>query len=332
LAVVTNITHEHLDYHGSFEAYRAAKARLFSALSETPTKPQGNPRLAVLNRDDASYDYLTAVIRSQNTPQISNHQSPISAVSYGLYPEASLRAEDILYTPSGLRFTAAGPDFQLPIESPLAGEFNVSNCLAALAATVMGLQVDEGAAREGIRALQSIPGRMERIHMGQDFQAVVDFAHTPNALQRALHAARQMASGRVIAVFGSAGLRDRAKRRMMAEASARLADLTILTAEDPRTEALDDILSEMAEGARSEGGVEGETFYRIPDRGDALRFAISQAEPGDLVIALGKGHEQSMCFGEVEVPWDDRRAVRAALAERLGVDGPEMPSLPTSRY
>jgi UDP-N-acetylmuramoyl-L-alanyl-D-glutamate--2,6-diaminopimelate ligase len=331
LGVVTNITHEHLDYHGSYEAYRAAKARLFSFLARTPPKSQGNPRLAVLNRDDSSYEYLSSLIHTINSSTTTNPHSTISILSYGMHSEANVRAKDVTYTPSGLRFEAVAAGFQLPIESSLSGEFNVSNCLAAVAAAVLGLGVEREAAREGIRALQGIPGRMERIDLSQDFLAIVDFAHTPNALQRALRAARQITTGRVIAVFGSAGLRDRLKRRMMAETSTDMADLTILTAEDPRTESLDEILAEMAQGALARGGIEGETFFRIPDRGEAIRFAIAQARPGDLVIALGKGHEQSMCFGEVEVPWDDRTAVRAAIAERVGVPGPEMPGLPTSK-
>jgi UDP-N-acetylmuramoyl-L-alanyl-D-glutamate--2,6-diaminopimelate ligase len=170
---------------------------------------------------------------------------------------------------------------------------------------------------------------MERIKMGQEFIAIVDFAHTPNALKNALTAARALTAGKVIAVFGSAGLRDKAKRRLMAEISAELADLIILTAEDPRTESLQFILSEMAEGLKTKNGVEGDTFWRIPDRGEAIRFAIELAEPGDLVIACGKGHEQSMCFGETEYAWDERIAMTAALSERLGIPGPEMPFLPT---
>jgi len=186
---------------------------------------------------------------------------------------------------------------------------------------------------------------MERIDMGQPFTAIVDFAHTPNALRRALETARQMLttplapstslrsaqdarSGRVIAVFGSAGLRDVEKRKMMAETSAALADRTVLTAEDPRTEPLDAILEMMAWGAKSKGGVEGQTFFRVPDRGEAIRLAVRLARPGDVVLACGKGHEQSMCFGTVEYPWDDRTAMRAALADLLGVPGPEMPRLP----
>jgi UDP-N-acetylmuramoyl-L-alanyl-D-glutamate--2,6-diaminopimelate ligase len=170
---------------------------------------------------------------------------------------------------------------------------------------------------------------MEVIDMGQDFTAIVDFAHTPNALKVAIEAVRPMTKGRVIAVFGSAGLRDREKRRLMADVSVRNADITILTAEDPRTESLDAILEEMAGAAATAGGVEGETFFRVPDRSEAIRMGVKMAQPGDIVIACGKGHEQSMCFGTIEYPWDDRTAMRAALGELLGCEAPPMPELPT---
>lgn len=160
---------------------------------------------------------------------------------------------------------------------------------------------------------------MERIDYGQNFTAIVDFAHTPNALKVALETVRQVTSGRVIAIFGSAGLRDREKRRMMAENAAQLADISIMTAEDPRTESLDAILAEMAKGMDNQGGIEGKTYWRIPDRREALRFAVNIAAANDLVIAFGKGHEQSMCFGDVEYAWDDRTALRAAITERLGI-------------
>ena len=133
----------------------------------------------------------------------------------------------------------------------------------------------------------------------------------------------------MISVFGSAGLRDKEKRRMMAETSIELADLTVLTAEDPRVESLDGILEEMAAGAISKGGREGETFWRVPDRGEAIKFAIRLAKEGDIVLSCGKGHEQSMCFGKTEYLWDDRTAIRSALAEFLGMDGPKMPYLPS---
>ncbi len=361
IGVVTNITHEHLDYHGSYEAYRAAKARLFQSLAETQVKPQGNPRLAVLNRDDSSYEYLSAIIRSA----IRHLQS---AISYGLGEGADVRAESIEYDSFGLRFMVKSDKIRVAINSNLVGAFNVSNCLAALAAAVAGLGIDPETAARGIAAFPGIPGRMERIELGQPFTAIVDFAHTPNALRVALETVREMLDisprrndpqrtgageregiltfakadktsrasllrgkkrGRIIAIFGSAGLRDREKRRMMAEVSAELADITVLTAEDPRTESLDDILEEMADGARSKGGVEAQTFWRVPDRGEAIRFGVQMAQPRDVVIACGKGHEQSMCFGVTEYPWDDRVAMRAALAELMGVEGPGMPFLPT---
>jgi UDP-N-acetylmuramoyl-L-alanyl-D-glutamate--2,6-diaminopimelate ligase len=316
IAVITNITHEHLDYHGSFEAYRSAKARLFIEMDATIPKPQGNPRTAVLNRDDSSFTYLSQL-------------STGSMISYGFHPDADIRPEQIKHGVDGIRFLVNGKGQQFPIHCPLIGDFNISNCLAAISATVYTLGVNPVAAQAGIEALQNVPGRMERINLGQDFTAIVDFAHTPNALQKALQSVRQLTHGRVIAVFGAAGLRDRQKRKMMAKASIELADRTVLTAEDPRTELLEDILSEMAIGATSIGGIEGEIFWRVPDRGEAIRFAISQARPGDVVIACGKGHEQSMCFGDIEYPWDDRTAMRAAISEHLSIPGPQMPYLPT---
>jgi UDP-N-acetylmuramoyl-L-alanyl-D-glutamate--2,6-diaminopimelate ligase len=316
IGVVTNITHEHLDYHGSYNAYREAKAILFKELSVTHVKAGGNPRLAVLNREDQSYDYLHG---ATEVPQ----------VTYGLQSGSDVYAEDVHHAPDGLHFTAVGPDFRTAVQSNLVGAFNVSNILAALTATVVGLNIDPEVAAEGVAALAAIPGRMESIQVGQDFLAVVDFAHTPNALRNALKAARGMTGGRVIAVFGSAGLRDRMKRRMMAEVSQELADVSILTAEDPRTESLENILQEMTVAAIEKGGVEGETFFRIPDRGEAIQRAVQMARQGDVVIACGKGHEQSMCFGETEYPWDDRAAMRAALTQMLGHTGPPMPYLPT---
>lgn len=317
IAVVTNITHEHLDYHGSYEAYRQAKARLFIGLETTLPKAQGNPRLGVLNRDDRSFEYLDQVFTGRKA-------------TYGLGPDAEVRAENIRYTPAGIVFDVMGPDFRLWVKCSLAGAFNVSNSLAAISAAIFGLGIDPQAAAEGICTLSGVPGRMELIDMGQPFTALVDFAHTPNALKAALQTGKQMTDGRVIAVFGSAGLRDKQKRRLMAGVSAQFADLTILTAEDPRIDPLEDILAEMALGAEAGGGEEGVTFWRIRDRGEAIRFALREARPGDLVMACGKGHEQSMCFETTEYAWDDRTAVRAALAEQLGVEGPAMPYLPTS--
>lgn len=326
IAAVTNVTHEHLDYHGSYQAYLEAKSRLFTGLVETSPKPQGNYRVGVLNRDDASYAYLS---------QLSGFRQ----LTYSLQAGADLWTDDVQQDWEGMRFKVHSQAEFFEIKTSLVGAYNISNCLAAIGVTRGALALPVEVIQAGIAAMAGVPGRWERIDLGQDFTAIVDFAHTPNALKRVLQTVREIVQGqpgpkikgRVIAVFGSAGLRDREKRRMMAETSADLADLTILTAEDPRTESLEGILAEMAAGAISHRGVEGKTFWCMPDRGEALRLAIRMAQPGDLVIACGKGHEQSMCFGEIEYPWDDRTALRAALAELLGVEGPEMPYLPTRK-
>lgn len=319
VAVITNITHEHLDYHGSYEAYFAAKQKLFEALlAPPPNVPTHNPakaagrRAAVLNADDSSYEPLAALL--------APHQA-VRQLTYGFGPGVDVTATDITYGPQATTLTLRFADADRPpqrVTSPLVGEFNVANMLAAAAAG-LALDVDAVAIGAGLSALRALSGRMERIDAGQPFLVVVDFAHTPNALEKAIAAARGMVSGdgRVIAVFGSAGKRDVDKRRLMAEIAARDADLTVLTAEDPRTESLDDILAVMAAAAEAQDGVEGRSFWRVSDRGEAIYFALSQARPGDVVLICGKGHEQSMCFGTTEYPWDDRAATHAALEAYL---------------
>jgi UDP-N-acetylmuramoyl-L-alanyl-D-glutamate--2,6-diaminopimelate ligase len=318
IAVLTNITHEHLDYHKTFENYRAAKGRMFAML-DTSYRKEGQPKVSVINGDDPNADFFAAFPADQ-------------VIRYGIHnPNLDYRAVDIIYKPDATTFNVeylkrGELTRSEPFYTHLVGEFNVLNCLAAIeVGFIFGLA--SGNIYEGIEQIKAISGRMERIVAGQPFLALVDFAHTPNALRNALTAARKMTGegGRVIAVFGSAGLRDREKRRMMAEVAAELADFTILTAEDPRTESLDAILDEMARGAVGKGGIEGQTFIRVPDRGEAQYQACQQAKAGDVVIACGKGHEQSMAFGTVEYPWDDREGLRAALR------GAPLRTLPTAK-
>lgn len=304
-AVVTNITHEHLDLHGSLEAYRQAKARLFE-MAQTG---------AVLNADDFSYQFLR--------PRLA---SGLKVICYGLAASADWRAEKIELRPEATVFETTFNGQTLTVQTPLVGAFNVSNVLAALALTVAGLGIEPQTALAALRSFGGVPGRMERIDAGQDFIAVVDFAHTPNALRRALEAIRSLTPGRVFAVFGCAGRRDVEKRVLMGQVAAQLADVTVITAEDPRTEDLSALMAATARAMREQGAVEvepagslpanGPVFMRIADRGRAIYRATQLAGPGDVVLALGKGHEQSMCFGETEYPWDDRAAMRSALAGR----------------
>ena len=316
VGVVTNITHEHLDYHGSYEQYQKDKGKLFEGVGVDYEKVKGIARLAVLNGDDESFAYL-------------NEVTTVEKVVYSVAGEGTLLAKEIEFGPNGMRFLLCGDDFAVQVACPMIGLFNVSNVLAAAGAAIFGFGIAPEQVASALSSVPGVPGRMELIDLGQDFTAIVDFAHTPNGLKEALLALKAQAKRRILAVFGSAGLRDKDKRRMMAEIGAELADVVILTAEDPRVESLDGILEEMAEGALAKGGVEGESFYRVRDRGAAIRKAIELAEQGDVVVAFGKGHEQSMCFGETEFAWDDRTAMKAALADFLEIDGEMMPYLPT---
>ena len=311
VAVVTNITHEHLDIHGSLSAYRAAKASLFTGLGEAYRKP-GIPKVSILNRADGSFDYLRS------------HQTDVT-LSYNVDGPGDVVARNVEHDAGTTRFEVCSPAGQFKVETNLMGLFNVFNVLAATAASV-ALGVSADAISEGIAALPGVPGRMERVDRGQPFAAIVDFAHTPNSLHRALQTARGLAAdGRVIVVVGCAGLRDVEKRPQMGRIAAELADHAILTAEDPRTEDVNAIIETIAEGCRQSGGLEGHTFERVPDRGAALARAVELARAGDVVIACGKGHERSMCFGEVEYAWDDRLALAAAL------EGHPIETLPTSK-
>ncbi|HEX9681140.1 MAG TPA: UDP-N-acetylmuramoyl-L-alanyl-D-glutamate--2,6-diaminopimelate ligase [Anaerolineales bacterium] len=315
VGVVTHIEREHLDFHGTLEAYREAKGMLFRYLSEGAPKTFAPRRTAILNRDDSSFEFLERI-------------TAVRTVSYGRSASADVRLSEVNTSLDGASMRLTGKAYAIPVRTRLIGLHNARNCAAAFAAAVEALGVPPETAAAGIAGVESIPGRMEVIDVGQPFGAVVDFAHSPNAVRRALEVGRQLTRGRLIALFGAVALRDRENRRLMAEAGAELADRIVFTADDPRTESLAEILRVMAEAAASRGAKEGETFWRVPDRATALRFAVGLARPGDLVMALGKGHEQSMAIGEYEYPWDDRTALRAALAESLGVPGPAMPFLP----
>jgi UDP-N-acetylmuramoyl-L-alanyl-D-glutamate--2,6-diaminopimelate ligase len=348
IAVVTNVTHEHLDFHGSYEDYREAKARLFRMLASSSVKP-GLAKTKVLNADDASYPYMLGIPAERTQiyglgTRVSERPEPPAPVpcreavgrtdapSRGAFAE--LLAWDVRQDVSGLHF-----DLELrpegrhwTLHSPLLGEYNVYNILAASSAAIaLGAGPEDIAT--GVQRVTGVPGRMERIDRGQTFMAIVDFAHTPNALANVLRTARTLTQGhdgRVIVAFGSAGLRDRAKRGLMGEVAAQHADLAIVTAEDPRTEDLAGILNEIAGALRRMGRLEGRDFVQIADRQRAILYAVEQARQGDVVLVCGKGHERSMCFGAIEHPWRDQDALVWAL-DMLSGTAPAAPPyvLPT---
>jgi UDP-N-acetylmuramoyl-L-alanyl-D-glutamate--2,6-diaminopimelate ligase len=301
VAVVTNITHDHLYFHGNLEQYRADKARLFRNLTASHRKP-GVAKVAVLNADDSSYDHLRPIPADEQ-------------ITYALRRQADVVAKSIEFAPDFTRFMVCTPDGDFGVQTHLIGEFNVYNILAAVAVGVsQGLDLDD--MQEGVLSVEGVVGRMERLDEGQPFAAIVDFAHTPNALENALRTLRPMTAGRLIVVFGCAGLRDVQKRPLMGEIAARLADVTVITAEDPRTESLEAIMAQIAAGAERVGAREGVDYHRIGDRTEAIAFAVNLARPGDTLVVTGKGHEQSLCFGTVEYPWSDHDTLRTALRQR----------------
>ncbi len=299
LAVFTRITSEHLDLHGTREAYLETKAHLLDLVGD---RPQG---LAVLDRDDDfAYPRLTrSAVRQRLTYSVSGK------------PDADIRAEDLRVDDRHVLFTAATPWGRIPLSLQLAGTYNAANALAALAAAGgSGVPVEKAA--EGISALQRVVGRMERVQLGQDFAVVIDYAHTAAALEKVLRELRPTTSGRLWAVFGSAGERDREKRTTMGGVAARLADMLVVTDEDPRGEDRHAILEEIAAGAEAAGAVRGTRLHVIADRPTAIAFAIRKAAAGDTVLLAGKGHESTIEMASGPVPWDERAVAEEALQER----------------
>lgn len=262
VGVITNVTHEHLDWHKTFAHYLKTKLSLLT-----------RARIAVINRDDNElYNSAMPLLR----------RKPI--ITYGIRRDAKV-------TPK-----------TFPFKTALPGLFNRYNCLAAIA-TGVALELPASTIGEAIAGFKGITGRMEVV-VKTPFQVIVDFAHTPNAIDKALRATRAMTKKRLIHVFGSAGLRDSSKRPLMGKAASRYADVIVLTEEDYRTENVEKIMDEIT------SGIEGlKEVYRYADRGQAITFALSQARPGDIVIITGKGHEQSLCRGKKEYPWSDQREV-----------------------
>lgn len=299
VGVVTNITHEHLDFHKTIDAYRRAKARLFEMLDPTRDKHRGSRPVAILNRDDVSYEVLKPYCR-------------VPILDYGIDTSAAVRAVDLQMKASSTAFRVVLPDGECQIETQLVGRFNVSNCLAAIA-TAYSQGVPLEAIARGLASVKGVTGRMEHIDEGQDFAVIVDYAHTPDSLGKVLNTLRPLTKGKLLVVFGSAGERDRQKRPIMGGVAAQLTDFFVLTDEDPREENSEDILREIAAGAEAAGKRQGKDFLCIADRRAAIAAAFAHAGPGDTVLLAGKGHEQSIIIGREKRPWDDRRVAREEL-------------------
>ena len=304
VAVVTNITSEHLELHGTKEAYWRAKAMLFEAIDPNAQKPltPTPPKACVLNADDSSYDFLRGFCQART-------------LSYAIDAPADIRAERVDLRADGSSFDVRLPDgSSFAVDTPLVASYNVSNCLAAISVGYLfGVPAEKMA--HALAVFPGVPGRMERIEMGQPFTVVVDYAHTADSLEKVLGVLRPLTRGRLIALFGSAGDRDRVKRPAMGAVAARLADFSVITDEDPREEDAASILREIAAGAESAGAHEGQQFLCVVGRREGIGAAFARATDGDTVLLAGKGHEQSIIIGKEKLPWDDRRVAREQLAE-----------------
>ncbi|HXF72691.1 MAG TPA: UDP-N-acetylmuramoyl-L-alanyl-D-glutamate--2,6-diaminopimelate ligase [Actinomycetota bacterium] len=289
--VFTNLSQDHLDYHGTMEAYFAAKARLFT--------PELSERAAI----NVDVPEGRRLLRAE-----------LPTVTYGLGAEADVRAVDVETSAEGVAFRAEGVE----IRSPLRGLFNVYNCLAALAAS-RALGIDPEVAARGIATVRGVPGRMEPIEAGQPFLVLVDYAHTPDGIENVLRAARPLVGegGRLLIVFGAGGDRDRGKRPLMGRAATSLADLAIVTSDNPRTEDPLAIIEDILPGARAGGGA----YVVEPDRRAAIRAAVREAGPGDVVVIAGKGHETGQEIAGRVIPFDDRVVAREELRAMLGEGG-----------
>lgn len=299
VGVFTNLAPDHLDFHRSMEAYRADKGRLFSMLDASAAK--GLPKAAVLNVDDPASARFRALTRA-----------PV--ITYGLGEGADLRASDL--RPEGLstRFLLHAPDGQADVLLPLPGTFNVYNALAA-AAVAHSQGIPLAQIVRGLEGFPGVPGRLERIDAGQPFAVVVDIASTAPALRNVLGVLRQTTAGRLWVVFGCAGERDPGRREGMGRVAAQMADFAVLTNEDPRSEDPEAIIEAIAQAMTAAGRREGEHFLRLPDRREAIAYALRQAAPGDTVLLAGKGTEQTMIIGSRHLPWDERTLARELLRE-----------------
>lgn len=303
ISVLTNITHDHLDYHKTYEEYRQTKAKIFRQ-AET----------SIINIDDKSAGFFLDLGLNQ-------------VISYGLEPPAKGRpqkpdifAKKIILEPTGSLFTVITPESQVAINLGLPGKFNIYNCLAALSVAVI-FKMNLELAKSALEKIVNIPGRMESIDMGQSFACIIDYAHTPDAMEKIFQTLELSKRGRLITVFGACGDRDRSKRPIMGALAGRYADIVIITNEDPYTEDPVKIIEQVSSGVgrgekKDNRKIPGENFFKILNRREAIEKAFELARKDDVVLITGKGAEECMVVGNKKIPWSDRKIAKELLLKR----------------
>jgi len=291
VAVMTNITHEHLDYHGTFENYLGSKVKLFEIANKNGLKT------GIINADDESARYFESAIKNP--------------ITYG-EKKGNLRAKTVKLSSSGVAYTAEYEDKKFNIKSSLPGSFNVQNSLAAVGVGI-ALELSQEQIESGIAALEGVEGRMTRIDEGQDFDVIVDFAHTPDSFEKLFSDLKPVVKGKLIVMFGSAGRRDEAKREIQGELAGKYADEVVLTEEDDRDVDGNEIMDQIAKGAEKAGKKREKDLFLVMDRTEGIEFALKRANRGDTVLLLGKGHEKTIERADGEHPWDEIGTTTKAL-------------------
>ncbi len=296
IAVLTNITHDHLDYHGNLEEYRNTKAKIFK-----------EAEVSIINLDDKSASYF-------------QHLDLPKVIFYGIDSKPDLLAKKIILEPTGSMFTVITPIGQVAINLNLPGKFNIYNALGALAVGVE-FQLNLELIRSALESITNIPGRMEKVELGQPFTVIIDYAHTPDALEKIYQTLELTRKGRLIAVFGACGDRDRSKRPIMGALAGRFADIVIVTDEDPYSEEPVKIIEEVASGVnrgetKSNPKIPGKNFFKILNRRDAIEKAFELAQSDDVVLITGKGAEECMVVKDKKIPWSDRKVIKELLMKR----------------
>lgn len=301
--VFTNLSQDHLDYHGNMESYRNAKGLFFQALHSAARK-SGVSKISVVNQDDPEHEYFNAFPMDQ-------------VFEYGI-SKGNYTARNLQPYSSGTKFLFKIPNGEVEVDLKLPGRMNVTNALAA-ATVATAHQINLSTIKKALESLKPIPGRLEVIDEGQAFTVIVDYAHTEDSLEQVLHLFRELTSGRLILVFGATGDRDRTKRPKMGAVADRYCDWIILTDDDPYTEDHRHIATEVRAGIPRE---EGSRFWQILDRREAIRLALALAQAKDTVIVAGKGAEEFQVVGKQRIPHDDRKVVREILAQAVQVELP----------
>lgn len=301
MAVLTNITGDHLDFHKNFERYLAAKGKLFSQLGGSFFKGL-RPRFAVLNSDDPYYDYFL-------------RQNTVQAFSYGIDSPADIRAKDVKMNGSGVQYMLHTPWGNEFFSLKLAGKFSIYNALAATSVALLE-NIPLLSIKEILEKISEVKGRFERVDLGQPFTVIVDYAHTPDGLENILQSAKAFVKGKIITIFGCGGERDRSKRPLMGHIAAKYSDYAILTSDNPRGEDPWQIIEEVEAGLKKAKEF-GKNYTVQPERYEAIKLGIELARPDDMVIIAGKGHENYQVFADFTVPFDDREVAGEIIKKRL---------------